>query len=271
MHPILFDINTPEFLQGFLPSTITIYSYGFLIMIGAILAMAYTAIQSKRRYNVSFDTSQTLFLIIFVGAFLGGKIFYFFENPSYFIDNPSALWGSRGFVFYGSLIFGIAGILVFFKIKGLPILKMLDIIAVTTGLVHVFGRIGCFMAGCCYGTPTNSEYGVVFRDSNSLAYPMETPLHPTQLYSVLLITMILLTILVLRKWQRFHGQLFLIYLMIYSIGRSVIEIFRGDLSRGFVIDDWLSHSQFISLLILIFSVLFYVILNKKEPATNVRK
>jgi phosphatidylglycerol:prolipoprotein diacylglycerol transferase len=271
MHPVLFEISIPEFLQGILPATITIYSYGFLIMIGAIIAMTYTVVVSKRRYNVSFDTSQTLFLIILIGAFLGGKVFYFFENPSYFMDNPSALWGSRGFVFYGSLIFSVTGILLFFKIKGLPILKMFDIIAVTTGLVHVFGRMGCFMAGCCYGTPTNSTYGVVFRDVNSLARPQDTHLHPTQLYSVLLITLILATIIILRKRQRFHGQLFLVYLMIYSIGRSIIEVFRGDLSRGFVIDSWLSHSQFISLLILIFSVFFYIKLGKKEPITDVRK
>lgn len=271
MHPILFEISIPEFLQGILPETITIYSYGFLIMIGAIVAMTYTAVQSKRRYNISFDTSQTLFLIILIGAFLGGKVFYFFENPSYFMENPSALFGSRGFVFYGSLIFSVIGILVFFKIKGLPILKMLDIIAVTTGLVHVFGRMGCFMAGCCYGIPTESSFGVVYKDPNSLARPLENHLHPTQLYSVLLITLILVTIMLLRKKQRFHGQLFLVYLMIYSTGRSIIEIFRGDLSRGFIIDNWLSHSQFISLLILIFSVFFYIKLGKKEPISPVNE
>jgi phosphatidylglycerol:prolipoprotein diacylglycerol transferase len=271
MHPILFEISIPEFLQGILPATITVYSYGFLIMIGAIVAMTYTVIQNKKRYNISFDTSQTLFLIIFIGAFLGGKVFFFFENPSYYMENPSALWGSRGFVFYGSFIFSVTGILVFFKIKGLPILKMLDIIALTTGLVHVFGRMGCFMAGCCYGIPTESSYGVVFRDANSLARPLDTNLHPTQLYSVLLITLILATIVLLRRKQRFHGQLFLVYLMFYSVGRSIIEIFRGDLSRGFIIDNLLSHSQFISLLILIFSVFFYIKLGKKEPITTVKE
>jgi len=270
MHPILFKIHIPEFLQGFMPETITVYSYGFLIMVGAIIAMTYTAIQAKRRLNVSFDTSQTLFLIIFIGAFLGGKIFYFFENPSYFSEHPEALWGSRGFVFYGSLVVSVSAILVFFKIKKLPILKMLDIIAVTTALVHIFGRMGCFMAGCCYGTPTNSDFGVVFRDPQSMARPLETHLHPTQLYSVLLLMIILVTLFILRNKQRFDGQLFLSYLMIYSVGRSIIEIYRGDLSRGFIIDNWLSHSQFISLIILIFSVFFYLKLNKKSTVRTVK-
>ena len=269
MHPTLFQINIPEFLQGILPDSITIYSYGFLIMIGAIVAMSYTAIRAKRSLGVSYDTSQSLFLIIFIGAFLGGKVFYFFEDPSYFMENPSSLWGSRGFVFYGSLVFSVGGILVFFKIKKLPILKMLDIIAVTTSLVHVFGRMGCFMAGCCYGIPTNSNYGVVFRNADSLARPLDTHLHPTQLYSITLILLILATIFILRSRQRFDGQLFLSYLMIYSIGRSVIEVFRGDLSRGFIIDNILSHSQFISLIILIVSAYYYVKLNKKSAPGSV--
>lgn len=239
-------------------------------MIGAIIAMSYTAIQAKKSLNVSFDTSQSIFIIIFVGAFLGGKIFYFFENPSYFMDHPAELFGSRGFVFYGSLIFSITGILIFFKIKKLPILKMLDIIAITTGLVHVFGRLGCFMAGCCYGIPTNSNYGVVFRDPDSLARPLNTPLHPTQLYSAFLILLILVTIFILKRKQRFDGQIFLTYLIIYSIGRSVIEIFRGDVSRGFIIDNILSHSQFISLIILSISIYFYVKLNKKSTARSVK-
>ena len=263
MHPILFKIHLPEFLQGFMPETVTVYSYGFLIMVGAIISMTYTSIQAKRRLDVSFDTSQSIFLIIFIGAFLGGKVFYFFENPSYFMENPSELWGSRGFVFYGSLIFSITGILVFFKLQKLPILKMLDIIAFTTAIVHLFGRMGCFMAGCCYGIPTNSNYGVVFRDPDSMARPLETHLHPTQLYSVLLLIIILATLFILRNSQRFDGQLFLSYLMIYSVGRSIIEIFRGDLSRGYIIDNWLSHSQFISLIILSFSVFFYFKLSKK--------
>ena len=198
MHPILFSFDVPRALHGFLPEILTIYSYGFLIMLGAIAGMIYTARVARKKYDVSYDTTNSLFLIIFAGAFLGGKVFYFFENPAFFMENPNLLWGSRGFVFYGSLLFSIAGILLFLKVQKLPILKMLDIIAVTTGIVHVFGRLGCFMAGCCYGVPTGSDYGVVFRDSASLAKPLDTHLHPTQLYSIVLIIGILVTIFILK-------------------------------------------------------------------------
>lgn len=269
MHPVLFKIHIPEALQFILPDSITLYSYGILIMLGAIISMTYTAIVARKKYGVSFDTSNSLFLIIFIGAFLGGKVFYFFENPTYFMENPGLLWGSRGFVFYGSLLFSVSGILIFFKIQKLPLLKMLDIIAVTTGIVHAFGRMGCFMAGCCYGEPTGSNYGVVFRGPDSLAKPLDTHLHPTQLYSVALIIAVLITIFILKSKQRFDGQLFLVYIMMYSVGRSVIEMFRGDLSRGFIIDDWLSHSQFISVIILIISGYIYVKLSKKTSISSV--
>jgi len=68
-------------------------------MLGAIAGMIYMARVARKKYDVSYDTTNSLFLIIFIGAFLGGKVFYFFENPAYFMENPNLLWGSRGFVF----------------------------------------------------------------------------------------------------------------------------------------------------------------------------
>src|SRR5690606_22083781 len=127
--------------------------------------------------------------------------------------------------------------------------QMLDIMAVTTCIVHIFGRIGCFMAGCCYGKVTTGFLGVVFSDPACKAKPLGEPLHPTQLYEASFILIVMIFLLWVRDKKRFHGQLFLSYLALYAVGRFSIEYVRGDIGRGFIIDDILSHSQFIALMV----------------------
>jgi phosphatidylglycerol:prolipoprotein diacylglycerol transferase len=139
---------------------------------------------------------------------------------------------------------------------------MLDIMAIVTCIVHGFGRLGCFMAGCCYGLPTDSFLGVIFSDPKCAA-PLHTPIHPTQLYEATFIFLLMTALLVLRQRKIFDGQVFLVYLVAYACGRSVIELFRGDFERGFVIKDIISISQFISLLIIAAAVYFYVKLNRR--------
>lgn len=265
MHPIFFEFSTPDFLTGLLPETITIYTYGFLIACGALAGFAYTAYQAKKQFNTSIDTVQTLIILIIAAAIIGGKFFMIFEDPKFYLGDLSRLFRnfSNGFVFYGSLIFAIPTMLIFFRYHKLPVLPMLDIMAVTTCIVHAFGRMGCFMAGCCYGTPYDGIFAVTFTDAESSAEPLHTPLHPTQLYSVTMILAILTIILFVSRRKQFAGQLFMLYLMLYAIGRSIIEVFRGDLERGFIIDGILSNSQFISILIFAAALIVYIKLARK--------
>ena len=134
---------------------------------------------------------------------------------------------------------------------------MLDVMAITTCLVHMFGRIGCFLAGCCYGLPTKSIFGVIYTDPTCLAEPKNIALHPTQLYEACYIFLVMLFLFFMRKHRKFYGQLFLLYLILYAVGRSVLEIFRGDETRGYIINKYLSHSQFIALFIVLVVIYFY--------------
>ena len=247
MHPILFEIGG-----------ITVYSYGFMIAIGAIAGVAYMAIQGKKEVGLTFDQANTLFLLIFLAAFVGGKIFLLFEEPSVYLDQPKKLLTGRGFVFYGSFLFAVPTMIWFFRKHKLHPQKMLDIMAITTCLVHMFGRIGCYLAGCCYGKPTDSFLGVVFDDPLCMADPKGVPLHPTQLYEASFILLLMIGLFILRDRRKFYGQLFLTYLLSYALGRFVLEYFRGDARRGFIVEDILSHSQFIALLI--FAVVAWVYL-----------
>lgn len=271
MHPVLFEFSTPEFLRSFLPDTLHIYSYGTMIAIGAFLGFFYTGWQAKKQLNVSYETTNELVLSILIMAIIGGKLFMFFEDPGKYSDDPLLLFKnfSQGFVFYGSLLFAIPTMLIFFRLKKIPSLPMLDIMAVTTLIVHGTGRIGCFLAGCCYGVPYNGFLAVVFSDPVCQARPLNTPLHPTQLYSVFLIYGILILLLILKIRKQFNGQLFLLYLMLYPAGRIIIELFRGDISRGYVIGHVITNSQFISFFVIVIALYFYIKLKKQNQGKKV--
>jgi phosphatidylglycerol:prolipoprotein diacylglycerol transferase len=246
MHPVLFHFGS-----------FTIYTYGFFIALGALFGALYMWRQGKRRYGMTLDQANTLFLLLISTGVIGGKLFVIFENPSFYLRHFAELFSKNGFVFYGSLLTAIPVMLWYFKKNSLPVAGMLDVMAVVTCIVHGFGRIGCFNAGCCYGKSTESFLAVTFTDPSCQA-PLNTSLHPTQLYEASAIFLILVTLLIIDNRKKFDGQIFLSYLILYAIVRSVIELFRGDLERGFVIRDVLSTSQFISLLVVAVAVYFYV-------------
>lgn len=253
MHPILIDFGSFK-----------IYTYGFMIAVGVVVAVAYLVVQGKKEVKLTFDQANNLFLIIFAAAFIGGKVFLFFEDPSRYVHDLKQLFTGSGFVFYGSFLFAVPAMLWFFKRNKLPVYQMLDIMAVVTCLVHMFGRMGCFMAGCCYGKPTTAFFGVTFTNPLCQARPLNTPLYPTQLMEAGFILLVMLVLLWVRGRKQFHGQLFLLYLMLYAAGRFVLEYFRGDGSRGFVIENYLSNSQLIALALFVAAAWFYVRWRRKN-------
>ncbi len=257
MHPVLFRLGS-----------FTIYTYGFFIALGAVLGALFMWRQGKKRYGMTLDQANMLFVLLIVAGVGGGKFFLIFESPIFYFKNPMQLVSASGFVFYGSLLTAIPVMLWFFKKHKLPVLGMLDVMAMVTCIVHGFGRIGCFHAGCCYGKPTASFLGVMFTDSACQA-PLNIALHPTQLYESVFIFLLLIFLFFLDRYKKFDGQVFLIYLISYAVGRSALELFRGDLERGFVIEDVLSNSQFISLLVMAVAVYFYFKL--KQKVTFIKK
>jgi phosphatidylglycerol:prolipoprotein diacylglycerol transferase len=255
MYPILFEVGT-----------VHIYSYGLMIALGIIAGMIYLVVAGRKSVGLTFDQANSLFLYVFFAAVIGGKLFLFFEDPSGYLADPLRLIAGQGFVFYGSFLLTIPTMLWYFHRNKLPALKMLDVMAVTTCLVHMLGRIGCFLAGCCHGKPTDSIIGVTYTNPVCYADPLNTPLYPTQLLEAAYIFGVMLFLIFMKNRSTFNGQLFLIYLMMYAAGRFVLEFLRGDEGRGFILDGYLSHSQLIALSILAIVVFFYVRLSKRVSA-----
>ncbi|MEP5611567.1 MAG: prolipoprotein diacylglyceryl transferase [Cyclobacteriaceae bacterium] len=253
MHPELFSIGD-----------FTIHSYGFMIMVGASLAFFYMSHAAKKDLGIEREKIQNLAILIIISAFVGGKLFFYLENPGFYFDSISNLKKNfrTGFVFYGSLLFVIPVAVWYFKKEKWPVWAMLDRLAITACILHGIGRLGCFFAGCCHGIESDLPWAVTFSHLASQA-PLNTALHPTQLYSSTLIFSILTLLLMLKRHNRFEGQLFFIYIILYATGRSLIEIFRGDEARGFIIEDVLSHSQFISIIVISVAVWAYLKFKKK--------
>lgn len=254
MHPELFSIGD-----------FTIHSYGFMIMVGASLGFFYMTYSAKKELGIEKDKIQNLAILVILAAFIGGKLFFYMENPSYYFGSFQNMKSNfrTGFVFYGSLLFAIPITVWYFKKEKWPLWAMMDRLAITACIIHAFGRMGCFFAGCCHGTPTDMPWGVTFTDPVSQAEPLNTALHPTQLYSTFMILSILAVLWMMKRHNRFEGQLFFIYIILYATGRSIIEIFRGDEERGYVIENVISHSQFISIIVISVTIWAYLRFKKK--------
>ncbi len=254
MHPELFSVGD-----------FTIHTYGFMIMIGATLGFFYMTYSAKKDLGIERDKIQNLAILVIVSAFIGGKLFFYLEDPAFYFSSFENMKRNfrTGFVFYGSLLFAVPLIVWYFKKEKWPLWPLMDRLAITACIIHGLGRLGCFFAGCCHGVPTDMPWGVTFTDPISQAEPLNTPLHPTQLYSATLIFGIMIVLLMLKRHNRFEGQLFFIYIILYAFGRGIIEFFRGDEERGYVIDGVLSHSQFISLGVIAVTVWAYLRFKKK--------
>ena len=176
----------------------------------------------------------------------------------------------EGFVIYGALIGGFIGIVLYCHIWKMNLLSYLDLALPSVALAQGFGRIGCLLAGCCYGQETDSAFAITFH--NSAYAPNGVPLIPTQIISSGLDFLHFFILLYfVKKWKKHDGQVTGLFFMLYSAGRYVLEYFRGDLERGSV--GVLSTSQFIAIFMFVFGAVFFFGLSKKKAAvpTEVKK
>lgn len=239
MHPILVQL-------GPLP----IHTYGFLIALGFIIA---TQVMQYNAKQVGLDAEKIQDLIFggLIVGFIGARLVFVLTRFSYFMENPIDIFKvwEGGLVFYGGPLATIPFIAWFAKKHKFQIWKTLDALAPGLVIAHAFGRLGCLAAGCCYGRPTGSNWGIILNSELVDPSMRGIHLHPTQIYESVSLFILFAGLMFLFKRRRFDGQVALVYLMTYPIIRSVIEIYRGDTIRGFVIDGILSTSQFISILV----------------------
>jgi len=245
--------------------TFTIHTYGVFIALGALAGILLIAHDAKKE---NYDQQQILDLAFYllIAAIIGSRIFYILLNTHYYWQHPVEIvmiWRG-GLVFYGGFLFAFATCFVYLRRRRLPFLKTCDLLAPGLALGEVFGRIGCFFAGCCYGKTAAIPWSVVFTHPHSLA-KIGIPLHPTQLYASLKALIVFIILIAFRRHKRGDGQIIWLYTFLYAIGRLIIEPFRGD-ERGLLIFGAITLTQAIALLLIPVSLVMVVYLGRRQSA-----
>jgi len=251
----------------------TVYSYGVLLAAAYLLGLKLAMSRAKAR---GLDSARVLDLGIYiiVSALIGAKLLLLLTDLRTYLSDPRELMTlvRAGGVFYGGLIAAVSVALWYIGKIGLPLWTTCDVFAPGIALGHVVGRVGCFFAGCCFGTPTDVPWGVTFTDpfaAANVGTPLHQALHPTQLYEAGAEALILgLLLATEHKGRPFAGRTFWLYMLLYAVSRFTIEFFRGD-NRGMVL--MFSTSQFISLILapLAVGMLFY--LSRQMPVGEPRR
>ncbi len=224
---------------------VTIYGYGLMIGIGVLVCII-MGMQRAKKHGLKEEAVIDIALVGLLIGWLGAKVLYVIVEWKAFLADPMSVLGTEGFVVYGGITAGVLAAMVYCRRKGYKFLEYFDLLAPSVAVAQAFGRIGCFMAGCCYGRETDSVLGVVF-PLGSIA-PAGVKLLPTQLFSSAGDFGIMLALLWHYKRRKHTGDTGFIYMLLYGVGRFIIEMFRSD-NRGEV--GALSTSQFISIFIVV--------------------
>lgn len=248
MYPELFRIGP-----------IPVYSYGTLIVIGFIAALGIIRLRI-RQYALPFETITDLAFGLLIWGFVGAKLFHWIILPRDFLYDMDLLFSSpgifvknlgNGFEFFGGIFSGVVFFTYFCRRHKLPVKETLDLITPAIPLAHMFGRFGCFMAGCCYGKAApDLSWAVVFTHPKTLA-PAYTPLHPTQLYEAVLLFVLTVSLLFFEQYiRKLPGRMISFYILGYTIIRFIVEYYRAD-NRGIIPGVPLSGTQIIAIFVAI--------------------
>lgn len=247
--------------------SVTIYGYGLMIAVG-ILAAYFTG--EARARKMGLDAGHIFYLVIWcvIGGFLGAKILFWITEWKSIAADPGFLGQTLtdGFVVLGGILGGILTAILYCRVKKLPFLAFFDCLIPSVALAQGFGRIGCFLAGCCYGKETNGPFSVTFHTSQYA--PNGVALIPTQIYSSVLDFLNYAFLVRLAGRKKADGEIGAAYLISYSAGRFLLEFFRGDLERGSV--GVLSTSQFLSIFTATAGVILMIFCSRTRKSHAVR-
>lgn len=251
----------------------TVGMYGVCAAVGFLLMLLCTALLARRR-GMDPDAAVVLALVAFGGAAVGAVVLYGITNipvmarvveafragaypsPLDFVRDLALCFG--GFVFYGGLVGGLVACCLYSRRRGWNVPEVLDIFAVAVPLFHVFGRIGCFLGGCCYGV--EADWGPVFTDA-PIAQANGVHRVPIQLIESACNLVIFCSLLALFLKGRMRGRLVAVYGLAYGTVRFVDEFWRGDAYRGI----WgpFSTSQWISVVLVVAAAAYLVCMHRR--------
>lgn len=262
MHPRL--LTTPFF---------TLHTFG-LLLASAYMAAFWWLTREGRREGLDIDALASLGLWAIAGAIIGAKALMIIRALPEHAAAPSEAFSLSALVsagdFYGGFIGALITSAIFFRRHPrLPFWRAADLCGPAIALGQAVGRIGCFMAGDDYGRPTHLPWAVTFTDPDAARIggaPLGVPLHPVQLYESIVCLALFAVLVRFSRRKRFDGEVILAYTLLYAIARFVLEFFRGDADRGFMLGGLLSTSQFIAAVLGPAAIALWLVRRRSVPA-----
>jgi phosphatidylglycerol:prolipoprotein diacylglycerol transferase len=266
MRPILFVIPGLD---------IRVHSYGVLILCACFAALG-IAVWRARREQIHPDRVYELAIWLFLGGAIGARGLYVLFHPETVHRVSDIIHGWQGGnVFYGCILGGLTGSILYWWWRPFPFWAMTDVAAFAVAIGSAIGRIGCFLNGCCYGTVADVPWAVRFpAGSHAWAHQLNAglippdaawslPVHPTQLYASIAGFAILAVLLAYLPLRRRQGEAMAVLMVFYAITRWMIEALRSDEPAIFA---GMTLSQNISVALAAAGLLVWVV-RRRSPAS----
>ena len=244
MHPIIFKLGP-----------FTIYSYGLIIVL-AFIVSTFLLVRQAKQYGLNPDLIFNLSFIILVSGIIGARILYVILNLRFYLSNPVEviMLSHGGLAWFGGLISGTLACTIYLKYKRLDVYRIFNLVIPYVALGQAIGRVGCFLNGCCFGKES-LRFGLYFPVHNKI-------LIPTQLYSSFALLLIFAILRTKQIQTHKKGEIFYLYLLLYSLWRFFIEFFRAD-TRIFIFD--LTIFQIFSIAVFVFSLVMLLKIKFLNP------
>lgn len=260
MYPELFRIGP-----------LVINSYGLMLALAFIVGI-FLALKKAEKRGIDNNTIINLAFIVMVSAIVGSRLFYVLFHLEEFKGRwlytflpiqPDGSIGLGGLIFLGGFLGAILSGAIYIHKKSLSFWKVVDSVAPSLALGLFFGRIGCFLNGCCFGKACSLPWAVTFPPNSAAGHQMAgVAIHPTQLYSSAYGLLIFIILMLLDRKNHYDGFLFAIFLLIYGVSRFIVDFFRFYESQMFLIDG-IGFNQILSFLLVISGIILLLI-KKKE-------
>jgi len=258
MYPIFFEFHGIKF-----------HSYGLMIVAGFALGM-WWSVKECRKHGLPPETGLDVATYCLILGLVVSRIVYVLLNWRDYAGNPFSafLLQKGGLSFHGALLGGIIAAWLYARVKKIDFLLLVDVLSPCVVLGYPVARLGCFLNGCCYGTPTHLPWGCVFPDANHPGQ-LTPPSHPAQIYSSLSVFIMFLVFVRLDPYFRARGQKFAALFTIFGIDRFFMEFFRRGVTAQITPVFGLTQAQLVSLAMIILSLILFKLFQRKgEPPSE---
>lgn len=255
---------------------VSLHMYGLSIALGFLLVLWLMQRDAAKLGISGDDIASMAFGVLFWGA-LGTRVLHIIMFPQDYSWNDPIGWiavWNGGLVFQGAIPAGILYAWLALRKRKIPFWIMPEIVLPYVPIAQAFGRMGCFFNGCCHGVVTAVPWGLSFpagsppaaRYPDPLGTGWSLPVHPTQLYSVLLLLgMSAFMLLIRSRWRPFAGYMFPLYFILYGIKRFIVECFRGDGNPTSLGLGVLSNQQVFCIAFIVFGGALFVYMRRNPP------